>query len=157
MSDDSNESNTPRRKVRPDERGRSVWVDTIETASFELVSTRTLKALLDRQHVEEREEIERVAARSDDGYLARNAATGHFQIIDDTALQAILDAQTGKEPAPRAADVTAGPTAADDNELQLVSTQALRQILGKPEPRKPRRGDKPSRDEGGGFDPYDAG
>lgn len=159
MSSDSDESNPPRRKVRSDERGRSVWVDTIETASFELVSTQTLKTLLDQQHAREREEIERVAAGGDEGYLARDSATGHFQIIDDTALQAILDQRSGATPAARAADVTAEPPSEteDLNELQLVSTQALRQILGEPEPKKPRRQEPSARDKGGGFDPYNAG
>jgi len=150
-------------RVQMDDRGRSVWVGTIETAELEIVSTQMLKTLLDSADARNREQVEQLASRDEDGFLARNAATGHFQIIDDTDLQAILDQQKNSVPAPQP-DTTDESTllpVTDDNELALVSTQALRKILdestGEKRNAETTPGGKFSRDDAGGFDPYNTG
>lgn len=93
-----------------------------------------------------------------DGYLARDAATGHFRVIDDEALQAILEQRSGGgSPPGRPAETTAPQEPeVDTDEWELVSTQALRKILGEPEPKKSKTksGEKFSRDDAGGFNPY---
>lgn len=151
------------RRVQTDERGRSVWVGTIETAELEIVSTQMLKSLLDSADAGNRKQVEQLASRDDEGFLARNAATGHFQIIDDTDLQMILSQQKDSAPAPRPdnRDEPAPLPETDENDLSLVSTQALRKILGNStgETRKTDATPEPklSRDDGGGFDPYNTG
>ncbi len=154
-----------KRRVQMDDRGRSVWVGTIETAELEIVSTQMLKTLLDSADAGNRKQVEQLASRDDEGYLARNAATGHFQIIDDTDLQAILNQHKASAPAqapqPDSMEESAQLSEADDNELSLVSTQALRKILGESTGEKRKVGATPdekfSRDDAGGFDPYNTG
>lgn len=148
-----------RRKVQSDERGRSVWVDPIRTAEFELVSTQSLQVLLDEGDAEHRGEIERLANDGDDGYLAKESSTGHFRVIGDDALQAILDEQHESMPVTRIGDTVRIQrpdidASAPKEELSLVSTQSLRKILGDIEREKPGPKKKPLKDEGGGFDPY---
>ncbi len=151
------------RRVRTDDRGRSVWVGTIETAELEIVSTQMLKTLLDSADAGNRKQVEQLASRDDEGFLARNAATGHFQIIDDTDLQAILSQQKDSAPAPRPdnSDEPAALPETDENDLSLVSTQALRKILGESTGEKRKVDATPdkkfSRDDAGGFDPYNTG
>lgn len=151
------------RRVQTDDRGRSVWVGTIETAELEIVSTQMLKTLLDSADAGNRKQVEQLASRDDEGFLARNAATGHFQIIDDTDLQAILNQQKDSAPAPRPAGTEESTLlpATDDNELSLVSTQALRKILGESTGEQRKADATPdgrsSRDDAGGFDPYNTG
>lgn len=152
------------RRVQMDDRGRSVWVGTIETAELEIVSTQMLKTLLD-SGAQHRDQVELIASRNEEGFLARNAATGHFQVIDDTDLQAILNQQkaTASAPAtqPDSADVSTLVSDSDDDELSLVSTQALRKILGESTGDKRKTDKAPdakfSRDDEGGFDPYNTG
>ncbi|HZW60468.1 MAG TPA: hypothetical protein VFE85_09245 [Woeseiaceae bacterium] len=162
MSDRSKPAPGATRKVRNDERGHSVWVDTIRTAEFELVSTQSLKTFLEAEQAGQREAIEHIAASGGDGFLARDAATGHFQIIDDTALQAILDQQAadGEKLAPRrtpARPATQPTGDAGDHELALVTTQALRKILGTTARQQPAREETFSKDDAGGFNPYNNG
>lgn len=152
------------RKVQSDERGRSVWVDTIRTAEFELVSTQTLQALLDEGDAAHRGEIERIASDGDDGYLAKDSSTGRYRIIDDDSLQAILDQQDESMPVTRIGDTVRiqrpdidATEAAEEESLSLVSTQSLRKILDDVQQEKPGAKKKPRKDEGGGFDPYNAG
>jgi hypothetical protein len=154
-----------RRKVQVDERGRSVWTDPVETAEFELVSTQTLQTLLQSADADRLGEFERIARDSDKGFLARDCATGHFRVIDESMLQAIFEHRDEKAPSRRGPEPTpepVAPQADDDQELALVSTQALRKILDESEapgskPKKSRPGEKFSRDEAGGFDPYNTG
>ncbi|MDZ7644725.1 MAG: hypothetical protein U5K76_11155 [Woeseiaceae bacterium] len=143
-----------RPRVTTDERGHSVWSETIRTATFELVSTARLRKLLDDDDEQQREEVRRLAETQGNGYLARDHATGMFRIIDDADLQALLDSEDAPAPVARPADVTSEPAKnTDDEDLSLVSTQALRKILELPEDRA-ASDDAPARDEGGGFDPY---
>ncbi|MEX2125359.1 MAG: hypothetical protein WD795_15810 [Woeseia sp.] len=160
-------------KVTTDERGRSVWAETIETAELELVSTSELQKILAATDDDTRSAIERVVTGEAQGVLARDPATGLFEIISDADLQAILDsnhdlpktARTTRPP-----DVTLEPASSKaakaGEELSLVSTQVLRKILGKEKPKTakpatPGKSGKPStdksRDKSGGFDPYNSG
>lgn len=151
----------PQNKVTIDDRGRSVWTDTVETANLELVSTQRLKKILAEEHEQERDAVRQLAETQSDGYLAQNNATGVFSIIETDELQKLLDSAPAR-PAPTA-DAILEPlvatTADDEDDLSLVSTQALRQILDIPDsaPAKATAKAKPAKDPGGGFDPYNTG
>lgn len=150
-------------RVSVDERGRSVWTGPVGSGEFELISTASLRAILDSDDDDSRQAIEQVADSDDEGVLVRDATTGMFRVIDENELQALLVAD-GLTPAakPASADVVLesldDPTAG--SELSLVSTQALRKII---------RNDgsatlQPEGDESielglespGGFDPYNS-
>lgn len=156
------------RRIHTDESGHSVWDDTIKTANFELVSTQRLQQLLAEEDAAPREAIHEIANSDAEGYLAENSATGILKVIDDDDLQALLDAQLEDPPPARpAASAPSRPAApaaakpADDDELALVSTQTLRQILDiadeRPVGKAAGKTARPSRDEDGGFDPYNTG
>jgi hypothetical protein len=149
----------PQNKVTIDDRGRSVWTDTVETANLELVSTQRLKKILAEEHEQGRDAVRQLAETQSEGYLAHNNATGVFSIIETDELQKLLDSAPAR-PAPTA-DAILEPLVATtaDDDLSLVSTQALRQILDIPDTSPPKASAKakPAKDPGGGFDPYNTG
>lgn len=124
-------------KVKTDDRGRTVWVDTVETAEFELMSTVMLKRIIDSDDESSKDKL-RTAASAKEGILARDIKTDRFAVLDDDELRKVLenDATTAKRPA----DVTFEPAYSmdgsddglsdDEEELSLVSTQKLRRMLG---------------------------
>lgn len=145
-----------RSKVSTDEHGRSVWIDPVESAELELVSTTMLKRVLDSNDEQKKQQI-REAAGGKDGLLAHDPDRDQFQIIDDDDLAAALKAQAEAEPETRPADVTLEPVSESSNdeaeELSLVSTQMLRQIIG-----VDADDDDESTEPGdSGFDPYNSG
>ena len=137
-----------RSKVITDERGRTVWDETVKTANLELVSTQMLKHLIETSDSGTQDQLREVAQGAD-GVLARDADKGRFEIISDEELQHILDG-TDLEPTanPTAAtiDESAAKAVIDEPELDLVSTQLLRTILD------PADGEQTAES---GFDPYD--
>ncbi len=145
-----------RSKVATDERGHSVWVDPVDSAELELVTTTMLTRMLESDD-EERNRRLVEAAQGKDGLLAHDRDNDCFEIIDDADLQAAIEASAGDAPPTRSADVTYEVVAERedvDEELSLVSTLALRRML-----RGEDSGtdDELSVDEGGGFDPYNSG
>lgn len=145
-------------RISTDETGHSVWDDTIKTANFELVSTQRLQQLLAADEAHSREAIEKLAAGESEGYLAEDSTTGMLRIIDDDALQSLLDSPEEKLPLVRRDEETVVPAStADDEDLSLVSTQALRKLFDIEDDRPKPASPKPARDTGGGFDPYDSG
>ncbi len=145
-------------RIQSDGRGRSVWTDPVNTADeLELVSTQALRVILNSNDKKARKAIEAVARSGNEGVLARNPASGTFEIIEDADLQAILDSAQDLPPMTRPADVTLVPLNEDPGvELSLVSTQALRKVLGQKEPKADAKSKK-LRDTSGGFDPYNSG
>lgn len=147
-------------RVTTDERGRTVWDGPVEEAEFELVSTTMLKQLLKTADDEERRRLG-AAASGKDGVLARNTGNQEFEIIDDDDLRAALASAEDAPDRVRAADFSTGERPllerADgrDEELSLVSTQALRKILGSDGQPSLESGDDDAPPAGGGgFDPY---
>ena len=144
-----------RSKVATDDRGRTVWVDPVESAELELVTTTMLTRMLDSDDEQRKQRIREVA-EGKDGLLAHDAENDRFEIIDDAELQAAIEASASDAPATRTADVTYEIVAeredADAEELSLVSTMALRRIL-----QGENAGDAPDPDEDAGFDPYNSG
>ena len=138
-------------KVRTDDRGRTVWDDTIKTANLELVSTQMLQQLIDSDDHATKSSLEEVS-KQEDGVLAHDPEQNRFEIISDEELQHILDGTDAEYNAKKAVvvDAPSVETVSEEEELELVSTQMLRQILS-PE-------DFSELDEDGspasGFDPY---
>lgn len=146
-----------RPKVTTDERGRTVWADTVETVELELVSTVTLQKILQSSDDEARTAIERIVSRPEEGVLARDPATGLFEIISEADLQSFMEENDNLPKKPPPAGYTLEPersgTDDTDDELSLVSTQVLRKILHKDSPAPAPK----KKDKGGGFNPYDSG
>ncbi len=145
-----------RSKVATDDRGRTVWVDPVESAELELVTTTMLTKMLDSDDEQRKQRIQEVA-QGKDGLLAHDAENDRFEIIDDADLQAAIEASAGEATPTRGADVTYEVIAERedaDEELSLVSTQALRRILHSEDA---DAADSLSTDDDGGFDPYNRG
>jgi hypothetical protein len=145
-------------RVRTDGQGRSVWDEPVDTADeLELLSTQALKIILESDDKIARQSLVDAASTGNNGVLARNPGSGKFEVIEDDELQKILESASDLPPISRPADVTLESVNADPGEeLSLVSTQALRKILGT-EPPKSEVGKKTKHDAGGGFDPYNSG
>lgn len=145
-----------RRKARitTDELGRSVWVDTVETAQLELVSTQMLEALINEDG-DRRPRLEE-AMRQGDGVLAHDPDRDAFEIVSDDDLRLALEASGNKNAAlprePTTYEVEEASTTVD--ELSLVSTQMLRAMLDPDGTSSDEHADDKV-DAGGGFNPYD--
>lgn len=140
-------------RILTDERGRSVWNAPIEETEMELVSTATLKTLIESGDGEKRRRLAEVAAGKD-GVLAQSPQSGSFEIIDDDDLMAALGSAADTPDKIDAAEFHEEPLLerADtrDEELSLVSTQALRIMLEIDE----TGSDDESDESDAGFDPY---
>jgi len=145
------------RRISTDLRGRSEWADAPETAQLELVSTQMLKVILTSRDDSDRRAIEHAADTAAEGVLARDPASGDFEIIDDEELQAILDTNQGLPSLSRPADATIEPLRdyVDEEHLSLVSTHALRKVLH--QDAQDERDSTADLPEPVGFDPYTAG
>jgi len=140
-----------RSKIATDGEGRAV-----ESTAVELVSTQMLKQILSSNDPENRKAIEEAAKSARDGVLARNPATGYFEIIDDDELREILDSSQDLPKLSRPSDVTAQPLHdyADNEHLSMVGTEALRRVLDDDEKKEDS---EPAEVEAGEFNPYIAG
>jgi hypothetical protein len=146
------------KKTTTDDRGRTVWNEPVEEVELELVSTTALQKILRSDDGKTRVEIRRLVAGRKDGVLARDAATGVYQIVSDADLKAALGKEAVQDKPKRGLEVTAPPisekTRLAADELSLVRTQVLRKVLkpdGKVEYETPAASKK---DKFGGFDPY---
>jgi len=156
---------TRKSRVAPDDRGRNVWVGRVETVELELVSTTALEKILKTGDGEAQSEIRKLAASKKDGVLARDTATGHYQIVSDEELKAVAQSEgapkagAGDKPK-RAATVVAEPLSEKARlaaaELSLVSTQILRKVVKEEAVEKAVKSVS-KKDKFGGFNPYDNG
>ena len=144
------------RRITTDGDDRSVWADPVESADLELVSTQMLKVMLTSKNQQDRAGIEAAAAGSGEGVLARNPANGGFEIISDEELEEILAANDDLPRISKPADATLMPLKdyADDENLSLVSSQALRRVLDDDDV---AAGVEHTEDADGGFNPYNHG
>lgn len=145
-------------RVAEDDRGHNVWVGKVESVELELVSTTALQKLLRTADGRTQAEIRRLADSRRDGVLARDTATGVFQIVSDEDLKTAVEITKPRDGPARGAEIKGAPlsekTLQAADELSLVSTQVLRKVMtpdGKAEYETPK-GSK--RDKSGGFDPY---
>ena len=139
-----------------------MWADTVEEVELELVSTAELEAILESGDEGTQGAIRQALSGQQEGVLARDPATGLFQVISEDDLKSILDDNEGPPIRRRPADATLEPAGEEkeSEELSLVSTQMLRKIIKPDEkPAKPVQGVKPkaTKDRSGGFDPYNSG
>ncbi len=143
------------RKIAKDDRGRNVWVDPIETANLELVSTQMLKKIIATNDGNTTDKLREVAD-GENGLLARDIDKDRFEIIRDEELQQILDGTDTEPDAGNVAGLDDEPVEEifeNQDELELVSTQMLRRILNPDH-------EEPAVDEelaDSGFNPYDHG
>ena len=135
-------------KIAADGDGRAV-----ESTEVELVSTQMLKQILSSNDPENRKAIEAAAKTASDGVLARNPATGYFEIIDNDELREILDSSQNLPKLSRPSDVTAEPLHdyADSDHLSMVGTEALRRVL---DDDNQEEDSEPAKVEVGEFNPY---
>ena len=96
------------------------------------------------------------ATAGSDGVLARDTATGHFEILDDADLQRIIEQDLKPAAQEQLADLIHEPACDSEvpiDELSLVNTLALKKIL------KDEDADEPvvTNTDGAGFNPYDSG
>lgn len=146
-------------RVAQDDRGSNVWVGKIESVELELVSTVALQKILKTADARTQAEIRNLAESTQEGVLARDAATGVFRIISDEDLRTAVEITTPRDGPQRSAEIQAAPvsekTLQAAAELSLVSTQILRKVVtpdGKAGYETPKTGKK---DKSEGFDPYD--
>ena len=141
-----------RGKLGTDERGRNVWTGDVETCELELVSTSELQRII-ASGDEERKERLRQAAAGGDGVLAHDTANDRFEVIDDEDLKAALE--SADQAPTRSADVVYEPVSSSDDidELSLVSTMALRRMLGQQDEVEEVETEPGEQ----GFDPYNSG
>jgi len=101
------------------------------STEVELVSTQILKQILSSNDAENRKAVEEAAKTTGEGVLARDPATGFFEIIGDEELQAIVDSGQDLPKLSRPSDVTVAPLHdyADSEHLSMVSADALRRVL----------------------------
>jgi hypothetical protein len=144
-------------KIESDGRGRSVWAEPVESVEFELVSTAELTKILQSNDEAIRQDIEAVAESGQQGILARDTATGLFEIVSDTDLQAILDGDLDRAVPKRGSEAVYVPVSDSGksiDELSLVSTLALKKILNKEETTESLDAVDTRKS---GFDPYNKG
>lgn len=148
-----------RTRVAEDDRGRNVWAGKVESVELELVSTTALQKLLKTADGKTQSEIRQLAAGKADGVLARDTATGVFQIVSNEDLKTAVEVTASKDRPARGSEIQGAPLSEKAlkaaEELSLVSTQVLRKVLtpdGKAAYETPKIGKK---DKSGGFNPYD--
>jgi hypothetical protein len=142
-------------KVKSDDRGRTIWVDPVESAGLELVSTVMLERVLSSDD-ENRKQKLKDAAAGKDGVLAHDLEKDSFEIVDDADLMAMLEMTPHGMDAIKSADVIYEPLSSladTGEELSLVSTQALRRILKLDNETDAAEDNDESVDRG--FNPYD--
>ncbi len=142
-------------KIQSDHRGGSVSVEPVDTAKFDLLSTVALRKILKSSDEKAKKSIAAAANSGDEGVLARDTATGHFEILDDTDLQRIIEQDVNPSNQEKVADNIHEPAFNSEKsieELSLVSTLALKKLL------KEDDEDVPVAEEidVSGFDPYDS-
>ena len=141
-------------KVSIDDRGHNVWTAPIEETELELMSTQELKLALAAADDADRKAIQAMAESGKQGVLARNPATGGFDVVTDEELRELQRDKTVK--LPRLFDEDAVPDTGGDEaqEFSLVTTQMLKQLLGHEEPTGAGEEDEAA-DADKGFNPYD--
>lgn len=161
MSDKLNQTIRIKRgeKVGIDDQGHSVWTKPVEEIELELVSTTMLKKIIESDDEEKKQRIKSLADEND-GVLARTPGSQNFEIVSDDELEAALAASNEEPVFHRPADVVVEPAtpAGDEEELSLVSTQVLRQMLSQDDDASAGDSDELGMDsDSGGYNPYDSG
>lgn len=144
--------NSARVLIRRPRRSKSDGDSDGSNNELELVSTQMLKQILSSNDPENRKAVGDAAKATSDGVLARDPATGYFEIIDEDELKAIVESGQELPKLSRPADVTAEPLHdyADSEHLSLVSVQALRRVFDEDNDDQAAAAEV----DAGGFNPY---
>ena len=141
-------------KIKTDKRGRTVWASSIEEAEFDLMSSQELKVALHAANDTDCESIRAIAESGEDGVVARDRATGLFEVISEAELQELMDADMELSASVRRREsVPESPDAVGEDGLSLVSTQALKRMLNADDSENSLE----VLDDNPGVDPYDSG
>jgi len=145
-------------KVGIDDQGHSVWTRPVESIELELVNTVMLKNILESDDEEKKARI-RSLADEGEGVLARHAESQNFEIVSDEELALAIEAINHEPEFARPADVVLEPVSSEtgEEELSLVSTQILRQMLQHDDDGSSTEPDLGVQDDSGGYNPYDSG
>lgn len=141
-------------KVATDNRGRTVWVDEVEDAEFDLMSSQELRLALLAADDSDRESIRAAAECGTEGVVARDRATGLYEIISEAQLEELMSVD--KDLAASIRRCESVPELVDDageNGLSLVSTQTLSRMLNHDEFDDMADAEEDNR----GVNPYDRG
>ena len=141
-------------KVETDDRGQTVWAGAIEETEFDLMSSQDLELALQTANDVDRESMRAVAESGKDGVVARDRATGLYDVISEAELLELMDTDTELSASIRHHEMM--PESADDScadELSLVSTQALQRMLNQDD----SEDSLGVLDDNPGCDPYDKG
>lgn len=146
-------------RVAPDQRGRNVWVGRVEEVELELVSTTGLEKILKSGDGKTQGEIRKLAAGRKDGILARDTATGVYQIVSKKDLEPFREERDATAPSERGIN-KAAPLSDEAKlaaaELSLVSTQILRKVVKDEATTESGKAAGAKKDKFGGFDPYNS-
>jgi hypothetical protein len=142
-------------RVSIDDRGHNVWTAPIEETELELMTTQELKLALAAADDADRQAMHAMAESGKRGIVARNPATGVLDVVSEDELRELQRDKTVR--LPQLLDTDTAPVTGDNaQELSLVSTQMLKQMLGNEE----LKGlDEPEEiaEAKKGFNPYDHG
>jgi len=134
-----------RPKITTDVPGRNTWNKTIEDSNFKLVSTEMLNQIIEADDHDTTDQLREVA-EGEDGLLTHDVDTDAFEIISEEEFLHILDStdmQTDVKVTAGHVDKLLVHDDMGDDELALVNTQMLRQLLNPDDERD--------------FDPYNSG
>lgn len=141
-------------RVSIDDRGHNVWTAPIEETELELMTTQELKVALAAADDADRQAMQAMAESGKRGIVARNPVTGALDVVSEDELRELQRDKTVRLPQLLDTD-TAPDTGNDDGqELSLVSTQMLKQMLGDEESKGPGEPEEIAEAEKG-FNPYD--
>ena len=117
-----------------------------------------LKKILDSDDEEKKQRIKSLANEGE-GVLAKDPQSQDFEIISDEELEMALQASDHGPAFTRPADVVLEPASPDtgEEELSLVSTQVLRQMLLPDDAESSADSALEEPNDSGGYNPYDSG
>ena len=148
-------------RVAEDDRGHNVWAGKVESVELELVSTMALQKILKTADDKTQAQIRSLADSREDGVLARDTATGVFQIVTPEDLKTAVEVTAPRAGPARGAEIRGAPLSEKAlqaaGELSLVSTQILRKVVKPDDGNKDTKPKVGKKDRFGGFNPYDNG
>ncbi len=139
---------------RTDDHGDTIWADDIKEIELELMSTQDLELAIQASSETDRESLRALAESDRDGVVARDRATGLYDLISEAELRESLDIDITLSTSIRRNEMVPESTdAGREDELSLVSTQALHRMLNQSDSEATIEAqvDDP------GFNPYDKG
>ncbi len=137
---------------RTDDHGDTIWTAEVEEIELELMSTQDLELAIQASSEIDRESLRALAESDRDGVVARDRATGLYDVISEAELRESLDTDVALSTSIRRNEMVPESTdAGSEDELSLVSTQALHRMLNHDD----SEDSSEVPDDKLGFNPYD--